>query len=142
KENDELKTRVLNSGEIKDRKGVNVPYVKVDLPGITEKDKADIIFGAEQKVDFIAASFVRKPNDVFEIRALLEEQNALDIQIIPKIEKQEGVENIDIILEESDGIMVACGDLGVEIVDEDVTLVHTKLIQKYTINILLSYIQS
>src|SRR5699024_11732691 len=74
--------------------------------------------------------FVRKPNDVFEIRALLEEQNALDIQIIPKIENQEGVENIDIILEASDGIMVARGDLGVEIPAEEDPLVQKKLIQK------------
>ena len=130
KDQNELKTRILNSGEIKDKKGVNVPYVKVNLPGITEKDKADIIFGAEQKVDFIAASFVRKPSDVFEIRALLEQQDAVDIQIIPKIENQEGVENIDIILEASDGIMVARGDLGVEIPAEEVPLVQKKLIQK------------
>src|SRR5699024_4636629 len=156
KEQKELKTRILNSGEIKDKKGVNVPYVKVNLPGITEKDKADITFGAaqkveciaasyvrkqrdvfdtcafgaEQKVDFIAASFVRKPSDVFEIRALLEQQDAVDIQIIPKIENQEGVENIDIILEASDGIMVARGDLGVEIPAEEVPLVQKKLIQK------------
>jgi len=126
----EIETKVLNSGIIKNKKGVNVPYVQVNLPGITDKDAADIQFGIEQQVDFIAASFVRRPSDVFEIRELLEKHQATHIKIIPKIENQEGVDNIDLILAASDGIMVARGDLGVEIPPEDVPLVQKTLIQK------------
>ncbi|MTW84286.1 pyruvate kinase [Virgibacillus dakarensis] len=130
KEQNELKTKALNSGTIKNKKGVNVPNVKVNLPGITEKDAKDIEFGIQEGIDFIAASFVRRPLDVFEIRELLEKHNATHIQIIPKIENQEGVDNIDGILEVSDGIMVARGDLGVEIPAEDVPLVQKELIHK------------
>ena len=100
------------------------------LPGITEKDANDILFGIEQNVDFIAASFVRRASDVLEIRELLEKNNATHIQIIPKIENQEGVDNIDEILEVSDGLMVARGDLGVEIPAEEVPLVQKDLIRK------------
>ncbi|TQS76247.1 pyruvate kinase [Ornithinibacillus gellani] len=132
-ENMEIKTKALNSGQIKDNKGVNVPYVKVNLPGITEKDANDIIFGVENDVDFIAASFVRRPSDVLEIKELLEKHDASHIQIIPKIENQEGVDNIDSILEVSEGIMVARGDLGVEIPAEDVPLVQKELIRKCNI---------
>ncbi|MED1740326.1 pyruvate kinase [Bacillus swezeyi] len=126
----EIVTKVMNSGTLKNKKGVNVPGVSVNLPGITEKDAKDIVFGIEQGVDFIAASFVRRPSDVLEIRELLEEHNATDIQIIPKIENQEGVDNIDRILEVSDGLMVARGDLGVEIPAEEVPLVQKELIKK------------
>ncbi|MCR6111626.1 pyruvate kinase [Bacillus sp. A301a_S52] len=126
----ELVTEVLNSGVLKNKKGVNVPNVSVNLPGITEKDANDIIFGIEQGVDFIAASFVRRASDVLEIRELLEKHDAAHIQIIPKIENQEGVDNIDEILEVSDGLMVARGDLGVEIPAEDVPLVQKDLIKK------------
>ncbi|GIN66822.1 pyruvate kinase [Bacillus sonorensis] len=126
----EILTKVMNSGTLKNKKGVNVPGVSVNLPGITEKDAKDIVFGIEQGVDFIAASFVRRPSDVLEIRELLEEHNATDIQIIPKIENQEGVDNIDRILEVSDGLMVARGDLGVEIPAEEVPLVQKELIKK------------
>ena len=126
----EILTKVLNNGTLKNKKGVNVPGVSVNLPGITEKDAKDIVFGIEQGVDFIAASFVRRPSDVLEIRELLEEHNATDIQIIPKIENQEGVDNIDQILEVSDGLMVARGDLGVEIPAEEVPLVQKELIKK------------
>ncbi|MGG3572758.1 pyruvate kinase [Bacillus gobiensis] len=130
KGSDEIKTTIMNSGTLKNKKGVNVPGVSVNLPGITEKDANDIVFGIEQGVDFIAASFVRRPSDVLEIRELLEEHNATDIQIIPKIENQEGVDNIDDILEVSDGLMVARGDLGVEIPAEEVPLVQKELIRK------------
>lgn len=126
----ELKTKILNSGTIKNKKGVNVPNVSVKLPGITEKDANDIVFGIEQGVDFIAASFVRRASDVLEIRELLEKHNATHIHIIPKIENQEGVDNIDEILEVSDGLMVARGDLGVEIPAEEVPLVQKELIKK------------
>ncbi|MEH7439800.1 pyruvate kinase [Neobacillus drentensis] len=126
----EIHTKILNSGTLKNKKGVNVPGVSVNLPGITEKDTKDILFGIEQGVDFIAASFVRRAKDVLEIRQLLEENNATHIHIIPKIENQEGVDNIDEILEISDGLMVARGDLGVEIPAEEVPLVQKMLIKK------------
>ncbi len=126
----EIRTKIMNSGTLKNKKGVNVPGVSVNLPGITEKDASDIRFGIEQGVDYIAASFVRRASDVLEIRQLLEESNATHIQIIPKIENQEGVDNIDEILEVSDGLMVARGDLGVEIPAEEVPLVQKMLIKK------------
>ncbi|MBR3206449.1 MAG: pyruvate kinase, partial [Bacillus sp. (in: Bacteria)] len=130
KDRKEIVTKVMNTGTLKNKKGVNVPGVSVNLPGITEKDANDILFGIEQGVDFIAASFVRRASDVLEIRELLEKNNAADIQIIPKIENQEGVDNIDEILEVSDGLMVARGDLGVEIPAEEVPLVQKMLIKK------------
>lgn len=126
----EIKCQIINGGQIKGRKGVNVPGVKTSLPGITEKDAADIVFGIEQDVDFIAASFVRKASDVLEIRELLEKHNAGHIQIISKIENQEGVDNLDEILEVSDGLMVARGDLGVEIPAEEVPLAQKRMIEK------------
>lgn len=125
-----IETKVLNDGVLKNKKGVNVPGVSVNLPGMTEKDAKDIIFGIKEGVDFIAASFVRRTSDVLEIRQLLEQHNAEHIHIIPKIENQEGVDNIDEILEVSDGLMVARGDLGVEIPPEEVPLVQKELIKK------------
>jgi len=129
----EIKTRIVNGGTIKSKKGVNVPGVDISLPGITEKDTNDILFGIEQDIDFIAASFVRKASDVLEIRALLEKNNASHIQIISKIENQQGVDNLDEILAVSDGLMVARGDLGVEIPAEDVPLAQKLMIQKCNI---------
>ncbi|EXX89388.1 pyruvate kinase [Paenibacillus darwinianus] len=126
----EIKCRIVNSGPIKSKKGVNVPGVHISLPGITEKDANDIVFGIEQGIDFIAASFVRKASDVLEIRELLERHNASHIQIISKIENQQGVDNLDDILELSDGLMVARGDLGVEIPAEEVPLVQKTMIEK------------
>lgn len=125
-----IHTEVMNAGELKNKKGVNVPGVSVQLPGITEKDKQDILFGIEHDVDFIAASFVRRPEDVLEIRELLEKNNGSTIHIIPKIENQEGVDNIDPIIEVSDGLMVARGDLGVEIPPEEVPVIQKQLIEK------------
>lgn len=126
----EIECRIVNGGTLKSRKGVNVPGVKIRLPGITDKDRADIIYGIEQGIDFIAASFVRKAADVLEIRELLEAHDAKHIQIISKIENQEGVDNLDEILEVSDGLMVARGDLGVEIPAEVVPLVQKQMIRK------------
>lgn len=120
---------VKNSGIIKSNKGVNIPNEKINLPSITEKDKQDILFAIENDFDFIAASFVRKPEDVYEIRKILEENNS-DIKIISKIENQEGVENIDKIIEASDGIMVARGDLGVEIKTEFIPKIQKEIIRK------------
>ncbi|MBE1554406.1 pyruvate kinase [Sporosarcina limicola] len=125
-----IHTLVVNSGTLKNKKGVNVPGVSIQLPGLTEKDAADILFGIKEGVDFIAASFVRRASDVMEIRALLENNNGGHLQIIPKIENQEGVDNIDEIINVSDGLMVARGDLGVEIPAEEVPLVQKKLIEK------------
>ncbi|KKB42166.1 pyruvate kinase [Bacillus thermotolerans] len=130
KDQGEIHTKVLNSGTLKNKKGVNVPGVSINLPGITSKDAEDIKFGIEQDIDFIAASFVRRASDVLEIRELLENYGADSIKIIPKIENQEGVDNIDSILEVSDGLMVARGDLGVEVPAEEVPLVQKQLIRK------------
>ncbi len=127
---DDIKCLVKNTGEVKNKKGINVPGVKIGLPAITDKDIKDIKFGIENGIDLIAASFIRKPEDVIEIRKVLEENNADDIQIISKIESQEGLDNIDGIIEVSDGIMVARGDLGVEIPAEDVPLAQKQIIEK------------
>lgn len=129
-EGSDIHTRILNGGQLKSKKGVNVPGVAINLPGITEKDAADIRFGLEQGIDFIAASFVRKASDILEIRKILEEQNQPDVQIIAKIENQEGVDNIDEILAIADGIMVARGDLGVEVPAEDVPIYQKMMIRK------------
>lgn len=129
-ENRELVTKVLNPGVLKNKKGVNVPNVSINLPGITEKDANDIRFGLGQGIDFIAASFVRRASDVLEITKILEENDATHVQIIPKIENQEGVDNIDEILQVSQGLMVARGDLGVEIPAEEVPIVQKQLIKK------------
>ncbi|MGY3777618.1 pyruvate kinase [Isobaculum melis] len=128
--NGEIVTVVKNSGILKNKKGVNVPNVSINLPGITEKDAADIRFGIEQGVDYIAPSFVRRASDVLEVTKILEENNATHIQLIPKIENQEGVDKIDEILKVSDGLMVARGDLGVEIPTQDVPIVQKALIRK------------
>ncbi|MBF8983344.1 pyruvate kinase [Lutibacter sp. B2] len=125
----EIKCLIKNTGIVKDNKGINVPGVKIKLPAITERDRNDIIFGIEQGIDFIAASFVRKSEDVLAIREILEAHNAADIQIISKIENQEGVNNIEKIIEVSDGIMVARGDLGVEIPTEQIPLVQKTIIK-------------
>jgi len=129
----DLKCLVKNGGVIKNKKGVNVPNVKINLPALTQRDISDIEFGIEQDIDFIAASFIRKADDVISIRRVLEENDADHIMIISKIENREGVENIDEIIEVSDGIMVARGDLGVEIPAEEVPLVQKELIKKCNI---------
>ena len=127
---DDIVCEVQNSGIVKNHKGVNVPGVKVNLPAITDKDRSDIEFGIEQGIDFIAASFVRKVSDVLAIREILEANNADHIKIITKIENQEGVDNLDEIIEVSDGIMVARGDLGVEIPTEEIPVVQKLMIKK------------
>ncbi|WP_440964094.1 pyruvate kinase [Pediococcus pentosaceus] len=129
--NRELVAHATNNGVLGSRKGTNAPGVSINLPGITEKDADDIRFGLESmNINFIAASFVRKPQDVLEIRELLEEKNMEDVQIFPKIESQEGIDNTDEILKVSDGIMIARGDMGVEIPAENVPLVQKTLIKK------------
>ena len=126
----EIICRVVNGGELGERKGVNVPNVAVRLPALTEKDKEDVRFGVEQEVDFIAASFVRNAECILELRAWLKELDAPYIPIIAKIENAEGISNIDEILRAADGIMVARGDLGVEIAAEEVPYLQKQMIQK------------
>ena len=123
KDKGEVKCDILNTGELKNKKGVN-------LPGITDKDAADIKFGIKEDIDYIAASFVRRPSDVLDIREILEQENNDNITIFPKIENQEGIDNIEEILEVSDGLMVARGDMGVEIPPESVPIVQKDLIRK------------
>ena len=127
---DDILCIVENSGIVKNHKGVNVPGVKINLPALTEKDIKDIEFGISQGIDYIAASFVRKSSDVLAIREVLEKNNATHIQIISKIENQEGIDNIDSILEVSDGIMVARGDLGVEIPTQEIPIAQKMMIKK------------
>ena len=126
----DVECEVINGGIISSKKGVNVPDVYVNLPSLTEKDVEDIKFGIQQGFDYIAASFIRSANDVLKIRKVLEENNGSQIAIIAKIENRDGVNDIDEILEVADGIMVARGDLGVEIPAEEVPLVQKMLIKK------------
>jgi pyruvate kinase len=121
--------QVINGGELGEKKGVNVPGVRINMPFLSEKDINDIHFGIDEEVDYIAASFIRSSQDVLEIRRILEARDA-QIDIIAKIESQGGVDNLDDIIKVSDGIMVARGDLGVEIPAEEVPLVQKKIIEK------------
>jgi pyruvate kinase len=128
-EGDDIHTTVLNTGVIGNRKRVAAPGVSVNLPPLSEQDIKDVLFAAKEGMDFIAASFIQRAADVLTIRKLLEEANS-DIHIISKIENAEGVKNIDEIIKVSDGIMVARGDLGVEIPTEEVPLVQKMIIEK------------
>ena len=125
----EIVCRVINGGELGSKKGVNVPNVSIRLPGITQKDKDDIIFGIEQGFDFIAASFVRNAACIQEIKELLWSHDA-DIPVIAKIENAEGIKNLDEIIRVADGIMVARGDMGVEIPAEQVPHIQKEIIRK------------
>ena len=122
--------RVINGGVVSNHKGVNVPDVDLSMPYISDKDREDILFGISQDVDFIAASFVQKKEDILQLRRLLEKNGGEDIKIISKIENAQGVANIDDILAVSDGVMVARGDMGVEIPYEDVPVIQKEIIKK------------
>ncbi len=128
--NHELITIAQNTGVIGSKKGVNAPGVEIRLPGITDKDKDDITFGLHHGINFISASFVRKAQDILDIRQLLEDTHTEYVKIFPKIESQEGIDNIDSILRVSDGLMVARGDMGVEIPFINVPFVQKTLIRK------------
>ena len=121
---------VMNNGEIGERKGVNIPNVDLSLPAITERDRQDILFGISENVNYVAASFIRSGKAVREIRELLDSNGGEHISIFPKIESSLGVENFDEILEESDGIMVARGDLGIEIAPQLVPFIQKEIIAK------------
>ena len=122
--------RVLNGGLLGDKKSINLPGTHVNLPSLKEKDIQDLKDGCKEDFDFVAASFVRSAEDVIAIRKVLDENGGKGIKIISKIENQEGIDNFDKILEVSDGIMVARGDLGVEIPLEEVPIIQKKFIQK------------
>ena len=125
----EVQTRVIHGGSIKSRKGINLPDSNVSAPSLTEKDETDLYFGLEQDVDWIALSFVRRAEDIHSLRKIIESKGK-DIKIIAKIEKPEAIKNIDEIIEATDGLMVARGDLGVEIPMEEVPLAQKMLVQK------------
>ena len=130
KDGTDIVCRVQNNGVISNHKGVNLPGRVTNLPAITPKDVDDIKFGIENGIDMIAASFIRKKEDIYDIRKVLEDHGGEDILILSKIESQEGVDNVDEIIEASDGIMVARGDLGVEIRTELIPLVQKEIIRK------------
>nr|AIT70015.1 pyruvate kinase [Betaphycus philippinensis] len=129
-EKNEVVCRINNDGVLGETKGVNLPGAAVDLPALTEKDKGDLVFGCQQRVDMVAASFIRKASDVHAIRDFLAANGGESIKIISKIENQEGLQNFDGVLEASDGIMVARGDLGVEIPIEMVSVAQKMMISK------------
>lgn len=127
---DEVKAKVIQGGPLKSKKGVNLPNTNISQPALTEKDKKDALFAIEQEVDWIALSFVRNPEDLMELEAIISEHSDYKIPIIAKIEKPEAVENIDKIVAYCDGLMVARGDLGVEIPAQEVPLIQKQLVLK------------
>ncbi len=129
-ENNNINCTVLNGGEIGNRKGINIPRVHLDMPFISEKDKSDLLFGIENDVDFIAASFVRTPEDIIAMRKFVDFHGGRDIRIISKIENIEGIDNFDKILALSDGIMIARGDMGAEVEFERLPGIQKRCISK------------
>lgn len=126
----DIRCEVMNGGIVSNNKGVNIPEVDLSMPYLSEKDKSDLLFGIEQGFDFIAASFVRTAGDVLQIRRFLEENNCYSVNIIAKIENSQGVNHIDEIIQVSDGVMVARGDMGVEIPNEEVPVIQKMIIKK------------
>lgn len=121
---------VKNGGKISNNKGINAPDINVSLPYISEKDRQDILFAVENDYDFIAASFVRTREDLLQVRRILTDAGCTSIKLIAKIENKQGVENIDEIIDEADGVMIARGDMGVEIAGEEVPILQKKIIKK------------
>ncbi len=124
----EIVTKVINGGLLKSKKGVNLPNTNISLPALTEKDKKDVFFALQQEVDWIALSFVRKPEDLRMLRDLIKQKSHYRVPVIAKIEKPEAIENIDALMPYCDGLMVARGDLGVEVPMQDVPLIQKKLV--------------
>ncbi|HKR65663.1 MAG TPA: pyruvate kinase [Thermoanaerobaculia bacterium] len=125
-----VSTRVIHGGPISSKKGMNFPDTELTIPAITEKDRVDIRFAAQQKLDYIAASFVRRKSDIVELRELLHEANADEVNVIAKLEKPQAIDNLDEILEVSDGVMVARGDLGVELPPEAVPIIQKRILAR------------
>jgi pyruvate kinase len=126
----EIMTEIENDGELSDHKSINLPGTHVNLPSLTEDDKKDILFGITHDIDYVAASFTRTAEDVLRLRAFLDNHEGKEIRIISKIENKEGVNNIDEIIEISDAVMIARGDLGVEIPQEQVPILQKEIIKK------------
>ena len=127
---EDMVCQVLNGGTISNNKGINVPGISLSMPYLSAKDRSDIIFGIKNDYDFIAASFIREAADINQIRKILEENGSTNIHIIAKIENSQGIQNIDEIIEAADGIMIARGDMGVEIPCEDVPVIQKMIIKK------------
>jgi pyruvate kinase len=126
----QVQTRVIHGGPISSKKGMNFPDSELTIPAITEKDRKDVKFAVEQGLDYIAASFVRRKSDVVDLRELLHEAGGDDLQVISKLEKPQAIDNLDEILEVSDGVMVARGDLGVELPPEAVPIIQKKILAR------------
>ena len=129
-EGTEVSTRVINGGPISSKKGMNFPDSELTIPAITDKDRVDVRFAVEQKLDYIAASFIRRRADIVELRELLREAGGDEINVIAKLEKPQAIDNLDEILEVSDGVMVARGDLGVELPPEAVPIIQKKILAR------------
>ncbi|MEA1963518.1 MAG: pyruvate kinase [Candidatus Aerophobetes bacterium] len=125
----DIKCRVIRGGELSSHKGINLPCASFDIPSLTEKDRKDLLFGIDHQVDFIGISFVRKSEDILKVKRILKERGA-EISLIAKIEKQEALNNIEKIIEVADGVMVARGDLGVEVPLQEVPLIQKEIIKK------------
>ncbi|MEK6372432.1 MAG: pyruvate kinase [Acidobacteriota bacterium] len=123
-------TRVIHGGPISSKKGMNFPDTELTIPAVTEKDREDVRFAVEQQLDYLAASFIRRRSDIVELRALLHELKGDEINIVAKLEKAQAIDNLDEILDVSDGVMVARGDLGVELPPEVVPIVQKKILSK------------
>ncbi|MGZ5441794.1 MAG: pyruvate kinase [Thermoanaerobaculia bacterium] len=125
-----VSTRVIHGGAISSKKGMNFPDSELTIPAITDKDRVDVKFAVEQKLDYIAASFIRRKHDILDLRELLHEHGGDELQVIAKLEKPQAIDNLDEILEVSDGVMVARGDLGVELPPEAVPIVQKKVLAR------------